>query len=228
MTLAQALKELEARGSEQTRKTYRRYNAGENLYGVSFADLYALQKRIKTDHALALELWKTGNADARNLATLISDPAQATDKLAEAWAKESNQFLCFQVAKYIGASPLARAKAEEWSKSTDESRATLGWTILAGLAMSDASLPDAYFEKWLRVIQRDLQRSPNWVRYAMNSTLCAIGLRNAALQQPAIAVAEKIGKVECDMGDTACKVPEAAAYIRKGAARRFGKGKAGK
>jgi 3-methyladenine DNA glycosylase AlkD len=225
MTLAEALKELEACGTEQNRKTYRRYGAGENLYGVSFANLYAFQKRIKTDHALALALWKTGNGDARNLATLIADPAQLTDKVAEAWAGDATRFLTFQLAKLVSASPLARDKAEAWRASSDERLACLGWTVIAALAMNGAET-DGYFTKLLGVIQRDLQRSPNWARYAMNNALCAIGLRNDTLQAPAIAVAGKIGKVEVDMGETPnCQVPDAAAYIRKGAARRKAKGK---
>jgi len=50
------------------------------------------------------------------------------------------------------------------------------------------------------------------------------GCRNAALRQAATAAAERIGEVEMDHGDTACKTPDAAAAIAKAWAHSLGKG----
>jgi 3-methyladenine DNA glycosylase AlkD len=61
--------QLAAAGAEQYRQTYRRHGVLGDLYGVSYATLTALAKRIKTDHALANSLWESGNHDARVLAT---------------------------------------------------------------------------------------------------------------------------------------------------------------
>ena len=47
------LRELELLGTEQTRKIYRRHGVGENQFGVSYANLGKLKKRIKVNHALA-------------------------------------------------------------------------------------------------------------------------------------------------------------------------------
>jgi hypothetical protein len=49
----------------------------------------------------------------------------------------------------------------------------------------------------------------------MNLTVICIGIRNAALRKLALASAKRIGKVEVDHGDTNCKTPDAAAYIKK-------------
>ena len=49
----------------------------------------------------------------------------------------------------------------------------------------------------------------------MNSALIAIGVRNAILEQKALSAADRIGKVLVDHGETDCKTPDAAAYIRK-------------
>src|SRR5690606_35126803 len=43
----------------------------------------------------------------------------------------------------------------------------------------------------------------------------SIGGRNAALRKAALAAAKRIGPVEVDHGDTACKTPDAAAYLDK-------------
>ena len=56
MTVAETMQDREALGTAQNRKIYRRQGAGENLFGVSFANLNALKKGLKTDHTLALAL----------------------------------------------------------------------------------------------------------------------------------------------------------------------------
>ena len=42
--------------------------------------------------------------------------------------------------------------------------------------------------------------------------------RSAAMEKKAIAAAKRIGRVEVDHGETGCKTPDAAAYIKKTAA----------
>src|SRR5262245_44747730 len=61
LTLAETMSELEKAGSPQTRKTYARHGAVEPMFGVSFATLKILLKRIGVDHELGLALWDTGN-----------------------------------------------------------------------------------------------------------------------------------------------------------------------
>jgi hypothetical protein len=43
---------------------------------VLTSELVKLQKKLKLDDALAKQLWKSGNAEARILALLIRDPAK--------------------------------------------------------------------------------------------------------------------------------------------------------
>ncbi|MEW6014576.1 MAG: DNA alkylation repair protein, partial [Candidatus Zixiibacteriota bacterium] len=85
MNLNQVMTELKKLGTAQTAKIYRRHGAGENLYGVNFANLKVLQKKLKTDQALAEQLWETGNVDARCLATMVADPVKFPDSLADRW-----------------------------------------------------------------------------------------------------------------------------------------------
>ena len=47
MTYREAMKELKMLGTAQNRKVYKRHGAGEDLFGVSFANLGKLQKKIK-------------------------------------------------------------------------------------------------------------------------------------------------------------------------------------
>jgi len=224
MSLKQVMKELEAMGTAQNRKVYARHGVGENMFGVSFANLEKLRKQIKVDHELAAQLWATGNHEARALATMIADPQAITDKQAEAWAKDlDNNGIAEMFARLIAKSPLALKKAEKWHKSKDEMIASAGWRIVSHLAMDRQELPNEYFEPFLELIANSIHQQKNWVRYEMNGALIAIGLRNETLEEKALAVARKIGKVVVDHGETGCKTPDAAEYIAKALAYRHKK-----
>src|SRR5689334_21626700 len=87
LTFAEVMKELEACGSPQYRKTWARHGVSGEMFGVSYDHLYRLQKALKVNHALAEQLWATNNHDAQVLATLIADPQAITDKQLEEWVK---------------------------------------------------------------------------------------------------------------------------------------------
>jgi 3-methyladenine DNA glycosylase AlkD len=220
-TTEQVLGELSALGTAQNRKVYKRHGSGDNLFGVSYADLGKVVKRIKTDHDLAKGLWASGNHDARVLALMVADPARADEATIEAWVAEADNYvLADAVAGFVAKTPFARAKAEAWSRSQDEWVGTAGWDLVGSLGLGDRSLPDEYFKDYLGRIERDLHDSLNRVRYAMNTALIAIGMRSPELEQKALAVAARIGKVEVDHGETGCKTPDAATYIVRAKARK--------
>jgi 3-methyladenine DNA glycosylase AlkD len=216
ITASQTLAELEVLGSEQYRKTYKRHGVGDNVYGVSYADMKKLHKKLKVNHALAQALWSSGNHDARILATMIADPQQADEALLDKWASGLDNYVVTDaLSTYVGKTPLSREKMEQWTRSSKEWMASAGWDLLGQLAMNDQTLPDDYFEKYLAIIERDIHHSKNRVRHAMNNALIAIGIRNAALERQATSAAQRIGKVVVDHGQTNCKTPDAIAYIKK-------------
>lgn len=227
MNLQQTLEQLESRGTEQNRKVYRRHGVSDNMFGVSYAQQRQLAKTLKGSHPLALELWGSGNHDARVLATMIADPAQADDALLASWADDLDSYVLTDAfSGYVGKTALAPAKAEQWRGAAGEWHGRAGWHLVSHLAMQNPDLPDAYFIDCLDTIEREIHTRKNRVRDAMNNALIAIGIRNAALEQPALAAAARIGKVEVDHGQTGCKTPDAAAYIQRTLARR--RQKAGK
>ena len=221
MKLKQVMQELEANGSEQTRKTYRRHGMSGDMFGVSFAALGKLKKKIKVDQALAEALWETGNCDARNLATMVADPEAIGVRTMDAWARTAgSRGVAALLSNLVARTPAAVKQMEKWTGRKDEIVCCAGWHLLASIAQSDEELPDAFFEERLAQIEAEIAEAKNWVRYAMNNALIAIGVRNPALQKQAIAAAKRIGPVEVDHGDTSCKTPEAVAYIRKAVAHR--------
>ncbi len=215
------LLELQLLGTEQNRKVYERHGVGENQFGVSFANLRKLAKRIGRDASLAEVLWSSGNHDARILACQVADPDALSEKNLDRWAGELNNYVITDAfSGLVAQSRLAEQKAKQWLDSDDEWISSAGWNLIAHLALQSASLPDAFFLVLLERIQRDLHARPNRTRYSMNNALIAIGLRNSFLREKAEAAAARIGEVKVDHGETACKTPDALDYIRKTYARR--------
>lgn len=210
------MRTLESLGSEPTRKTYQRHGAAGPMYGVRFGDLFKLMKRIDVDHALARELWATGNVDARNLAMKIADPAAFTPAELDGWAVENPLRMCvLYIATLAAEGPHARVKMREWLGSSDEVLRATGWTLLARLSDLDESFPEAELLRQVAAIETSIHAAPNEVRAAMNRALIAMGGRSAAMRKAATAAARRIGEVTVDHGDTACKTPEAVTTIDK-------------
>ncbi len=76
MTIQEILLHLKSLGDGKVRAHNQKFGAGENQYGVKMGDIRALAKKIKVNHQLALELWETGNVEARFLAILIMKPQE--------------------------------------------------------------------------------------------------------------------------------------------------------
>jgi 3-methyladenine DNA glycosylase AlkD len=107
-------------------------------------------------------------------------------------------------------------------KATDEHSREMGYSVLASRLKNDSdAISDADAAKILATIEKEIHRSANWSRYAMNNALIAIGVYKPALRKQAIAAATRIGKVVVDHGETHCKTPDAAPYITKAANRKL-------
>jgi 3-methyladenine DNA glycosylase AlkD len=218
-TVSQVLKELEKQGSEQTRKTFARHGISLPMFGVLIADLKTIAKKIKGNQKLALELYDTGNYDAMYLAGIVADGSQMSKPQLERWAKNAN---CEAISAYTIAwvttdSPHARELAMKWINSKNESLAVSGWNVYSGIVATtaDDELDLDEIKKLLARVAKEVHTAPNRVRYSMNSFVIAVGGYVKPLIKEAKKVAAAIGEVSVDMGDTACKVPLASAYIEK-------------
>ena len=97
----------------------------------------------------------------------------------------------------------------------------MGYGILAArLEDNPDSIADGDAAEILATIEKDLQESPNWARYAMNAALISIGVFKPSLRQQVIEAAKRIGKVDVDHGETSCKTPDAVACIARAARRK--------
>jgi len=216
MPLAEVMRLLEQAGSEQARKTYARHGAKGPMFGVKFGDLFTLMKRIDVDHALARELWATGNVDARNLAMKIADPQEMTPAELDRWAIENEMRTCgLYVATLAAESPHGRSKLREWLGSPDERLLATGWTLLGRLSDLEASFPEEELLRRVAEIEESIHAAPNEVRDDMNRALITIGGHSPAMRKAVIAAAQRIGAASVDHGDTARKTADAVEAVEK-------------
>jgi 3-methyladenine DNA glycosylase AlkD len=219
MTYEQAMKSLEKEGTAQNRKIYLKHGAHEPMFGVSWAHLTRLTKQIKVDHPLALALWKSGNYDARLLATMIVDPEQLTSQTLDRWVKDLDCYpLASAFARMAMRSAAAQEKMLEWKSSHAEYVGQAGWDLQA-YHVTAGKAPESDLKSILDQIESRIHSAENRVKHAMMMTLITIGARGGKMKELALATHKRMGKIEIDHGDTACKTPDPKVYIEKMLAR---------
>lgn len=223
MTLDEVMTMLKELGSDQTKNTLIRHGAGEPFFGVKVGDLKKLVKHVKKDQTLALALYETGNSDAMYLAGLSVNPKLITKETLQEWAEKAYWYMLaeYTVAGVAAESPYARELAMEWIQSENEMIATCGWSTYSNyLSITpDEKLDLDEIRELLHQVETTIHQEKNRVRYVMNSFVICTGTYVEELHDKASEIAVKVGKVHVDVGQTACKVPIAAEYIRKIAER---------
>ena len=218
MTVKDIVTELKKLGNAQTRKTWMTHGAQEPCLGVKVEDMKKIQKRVKMDYQLALDLYDTGIADAMYLAGLIADDAKMTRKDLQKWVEGANWSMVaeFTVPWVASASPHGREIAVKWIESRHEAIASAGWQTYGSLVAikEDADLNLAEIKSLLQRVAKSIHQQPNRVRYVMNSFVIAVACYVKPLHKLAVDTANGVGKVDVDLVG-ACKIPFAPDYIKK-------------
>lgn len=219
MNLDETMQALADKASATTKKTLLRHGAKEPLFGVRIGDMKPMVKQIKGDQKLALQLYATGNSDAMYLAGLVADGRKMTRAQVESWAEEATwHMISGTTVPWVAAEhPEGMDMALQWIDAPKENLAVAGWGTLCNLVTTtpDEKLPVKQLEVLLKRIVKTLKSSPDNVRYGMNNFVICCGTYVAPLADKAVETARKLGKVEVDVGDTACQVPDAESYILK-------------
>jgi 3-methyladenine DNA glycosylase AlkD len=191
----------------------------EPCFGVPISELKKIQKRIKKDYQLALDLYDTGNYDAMYLAGLIADDARMTQKDLQRWVEKAyaGSLTGATVAWVATGSPHGHTMAMKWIDSPKPLIAASGWATLSSLVSlkPDGELDLAELKALLQRVQKTIHEAPDAVRYHMNGYVISVGAYVAPLTGLAIETGEKMGAVTADLGNNSCEVPYAPDYIRK-------------
>ncbi|HEY3863338.1 MAG TPA: DNA alkylation repair protein [Verrucomicrobiae bacterium] len=220
MTAQEILEEIKPLGNEGYRKILANHGVTGPSYGVKVEHLKRIQKRVRMDHRLALDLYASGIYDAMYLAGLIADDARMTKADLQQWVENANAPLAGSTVAWVASgSPHAVEIALKWIDSPQELVAAAGWATLASLVSikPDAELDLSQLKKLLERVQKTIHSAPNAARKQMNGFVIAVGTYVTPLSSIATQTGGKIGPVTVDVGNTACKVPFAPDYIEKAA-----------
>lgn len=219
MTVNEIMQQLELLGNENTKKVLVKHGAREPFFGVKIEELKKIQKKIKKDYSLSLDLFNTGNSDAMYLAGLIADAEKMTRADLNLWAEKAYWYMIseFTVAWVASESRFGTELALEWINSDKENIASSGWATLTSLVAikNDAEIDADLYKSLLNRVSATIHSEKNRVRHVMNSFVIAVGGYCHHLTDEAFKIASTLGKVKVDMGGTACKVPDATEYILK-------------
>jgi 3-methyladenine DNA glycosylase AlkD len=224
MTVPEIMAQLEAMGSAQTVKTFVNHGApADKMYGVKVGDMKTIVKKVKKNHELSLELYRTGNSDAMYLAGLIADEKKITKDDLREWAKGAYWYMLseYTVAWIAAESRFGWEMGLEWIESDQEFVADAGWATLGNVVSltSDDDLDFAKLQELMQRVEKTIHQAPNRVRYAMNMFLLCVAGYVPLLMQTAIETSKRIGKVEINLGNTSCQVPNIPEYVKKMEAR---------
>ncbi len=172
--------------------------SGTNPLGVSAPFLQKLAREIRRDHELAQQLWDSNIHEARHLAAMIEDPRLVSEEQMECWVLDFNSWdICDGCCNNLfRLTPIAHAKAREWSIRPEEFVRRAGFVLMACLAVHDKQARDSTFVKYLPLIKAGSTDERNFVRKAVNWALRQIGKRNPKLNGAAIRTGVQIRKLD--------------------------------
>lgn len=219
MTILEILSELESFAKPSIKKVLLNHGAKEPFYGVAVGDLKKIQKKIKKDYNLSLELYKTGISDAMYLAGLIADDKKMTKTDLQNWVENAYWYMLseYTVPWVAAESNFGHELALEWIESENENIAACGWSTYSNLIALTANenLDIIEIKSFLEKIENEIHQAQNRVKQTMNAFVIAVGSYMPELTELAIATGNKIGIITVNMGETACKTPFSPHYIEK-------------
>jgi len=167
-------------------------------YGICMPVLRDIARRVGTDHGLAERLWSSGIRDAMILAFMIDDSELVTEEQMDRWVKDFRSWdICDGCCLHLFAdAEPAPKKAVEWTKSSREYTKRAGYVMIATMAVHDKKSGDDVFRAYFPLMMKGATDERNYVKKAVNWALRQVGKRNLRLNREAIAVSERIMRMD--------------------------------
>ena len=203
-TLNETLAQLEALGNEKVRAHNSKYGAGDNQFGVRLGDIRILTTKIKTNHALAIALWETGNIDARLLAILLINPKNLPGDELDRMVR-SVGFV--QVAEWLNSYVVKKYPDKETLRSLTSER--------IGKNPEGLDLP-ALLDR----IESEMGNAAPEAQWTMNFCLAGIGIHFPKYRKRAIAIGETLGLYRDYPVSKGCTSPFTPIWIKEMVSRK--------
>jgi 3-methyladenine DNA glycosylase AlkD len=215
MTLEETLAQLESLGSEKVRVQNSKNGADNNQFGVRHGDIRKLAAEIKVNHELAINLWDTGNIDARLLAILLIKPKSLSgneiDRMVRSvnFVQVSDWFNSYVVSKH----PDKETLRQGWMATNDPWAARAAWGLISERIAKSPEGPD--LPALLNRIESEMKDITPEVQWTMNSCLAGIGIHFPKHRKRAIAIREALGIYRDYPVSKGCTSPFAPIWINE-------------
>lgn len=213
------MQELEALGTERTKKSYLSQGAREPLFGVATGAMKPLAKKHKNDQKLAEDLYASGNYDAMYLAGMIADVKKMTESDFDSWMENAyfHMISDYIVAVTLAETDFAWAVADRWIGSGEELYMSAGYSCYCWLLgnRKDEEFDENKIDSMLSKVAETIHNQPDRARYAMNNFVYMVGVSYLPSHAEAMIAAKAIGPVGGYRGKTKCSVPLAELEIQK-------------
>lgn len=220
MSMEEAMRQLKSLGNAGVRAQNAKSGplgngCGDNQFGVKRGDLRKLADKIKTNHELALALWKTGNVDAQFLAVLLIKPQDLSEGELEQMVKSvSWMWVADWLHSYVTKAHAGKETLrQKWMTSDHPWTARAGWQLTAGRVAKSPEGLDLL--ALLDRIEKEMGSAAQEVQWTMNACLAEIGIHFPKHRKRALAIGEKLGiyrDYPCSKG---CTSPFAPIWINE-------------
>ena len=218
--VAEALSWLKKHSKKSVREGMARYAIpSDKALGVLMGDIQKLAKQLGRDHALALELWKTGNIDAQLLAILLMKPKSisATEMAKMVRAATFMWVVDWLNAYIVKEQPPADKETlrTKWMDDKDGWAARAGWNLTASrISKGGKDAEGLDLPALLDRIESEMADAPEPTQWTMNNTLAAIGIHFPKHRKRAVAIGEKLGIYRDYPVSKGCTSPFAPIWIK--------------
>jgi 3-methyladenine DNA glycosylase AlkD len=190
-------------------------------HGVNLTHLRALAKRLKTQHELALQLWKIGDTAARLLATLVCRPKAFSAAELDAMIRDirSPKLLDWFIVNVVKPGRHAEELRLAW-KDDNNLVGRAGWSLTTERVVKNAEGLD--LDALLDQIEEEMKEAPVEKQWAMNHCLAEIGIRHPEHRKRAIGIGERLAVLVDYPASPGCTPPYAPLWIAEMVRRREG------
>src|SRR5262245_46379358 len=222
MTVKETLARLKALGDEKVRKHNTKNGASDKQFGVKHGDIRKLAAEIKTNHELAIALWKTGNADAQFLAILLINPKDLSGDEMDRMVRSVNfahvaDWLSSYVVKQHADKETLR---QQWMADDDPWAARAGWSLTSERISKSPKGLD--LPALLDRIESEMGQAAPEAQWTMNFCLAGIGIHFPKYRKRAIAIGETLGIYRDYPVSKGCTSPFAPIWIKEMVSRQGG------
>ena len=182
-------------------------------HGVNLTQLRAVAKRVRKNHALALELWGTGDSAARLVALLICRPKEFSASELDAMLREARtpKVHDWLVGYVVMKGPHAEELRVAWLDDDDPVVASAGWALTADRV---AKTPEGVdLPALLDVIEAEMADAHERLQWEMNTCLAQIGIHHPDLRARALEIGERLGVLRDYPTLRGCTSPYAPEWI---------------